>query len=238
MEKIQLEDIKVSIVIPCFNEKNNIQKIIEAVLNSPVPNQEIIVVDDFSTDGTRDILQQKIEPLVYKVIYQKKNTGKGAALRTGFNNISGDIVIIQDADLEYSPKEYPTLLEPILEGNADVVYGSRFMGGRPHRVLYYWHFIGNIFLTTLSNIFTNINLTDMETCYKVFKREIIQSIKIEEDRFGFEPEITAKVAKSGCRIYEVGISYYGRTYQEGKKINWKDGFSALWCILKYNLFKK
>ena len=238
MEKIQLEDIKVSIVIPCFNEKNNIQKIIEAVLNSPVPNQEIIVVDDFSTDGTRDILQQKIEPLVYKVIYQKKNTGKGAALRTGFNNISGDIVIIQDADLEYSPKEYPTLLEPILEGNADVVYGSRFMGGRPHRVLYYWHFIGNIFLTTLSNIFTNINLTDMETCYKVFKREIIQSIKIEEDRFGFEPEITAKVAKSGCRIYEVGISYYGRTYQEGKKINWKEGFSALWCILKYNLFKK
>lgn len=238
MEKIQLEDIKVSIVIPCFNEKNNIQKIIEAVLNSPVPNQEIIVVDDFSTDGTRDILQQKIEPLVYKVIYQKKNTGKGAALRTGFNNINGDIVIIQDADLEYSPKEYPTLLEPILEGNADVVYGSRFMGGRPHRVLYYWHFIGNIFLTTLSNIFTNINLTDMETCYKVFKREIIQSIKIEEDRFGFEPEITAKVAKSGCRIYEVGISYYGRTYQEGKKINWKDGFSALWCILKYNLFKK
>ena len=237
MKKVQLKDIKVSIVIPCFNEKNNIQEIIEAVIDSPVPNKEIIVVDDCSTDGTREILQKQIEPLVDKIIYHEKNKGKGAALRTGISNVTGDIVIIQDADLEYDPKEYSILLEPFIEGKADVVFGSRFMGGRPHRVLYYWHSLGNTFLTTLSNMFTNINLTDMETCYKVFRREIIQSIKIEEDRFGFDPEITAKVAKLGCRIYEVGISYSGRTYQEGKKINWKDGIHALWCILKYNLFR-
>jgi len=238
MKKLPLGDKKVSIVIPCFNESNSIKDIIKAVIDSPVPNKEIIIVDDCSTDGTREILQQQIEPLVDKIIYHEKNKGKGAALRTGISNVTGDIVIIQDADLEYSPKEYPILLEPFIEGKADVVYGSRFIGGRPHRVLYYWHSLANIFLTTLSNMLSNINLTDMETCYKVFRREIIQSIKIEEDRFGFEPEITTKIAKLGCRIYEVGISYYGRTYQEGKKINWKDGIHALWCILKYNLFRK
>ena len=237
MKKLLLGDIKVSIVIPCFNENNSIKDIIKAVMDSPVPNKEIIVVDDCSTDGTREILQQQIEPLVDKIIYHEKNKGKGAALRTGISNVTGDIVIIQDADLEYNPKEYTILLEPFIEGKADVVYGSRFMGGRPHRVLYYWHSLANIFLTTLSNMFTNINLTDMETCYKVFRREIIQSIKIEEDRFGFEPEITAKITKLECRIYEVGISYYGRTYQEGKKINWKDGIHAIYCILKYNIFR-
>ena len=195
MKKLQLKEIKVSIVIPCFNEKNTILEIVKKVIDSPVPNKEIIIVDNYSTDGTREILKQKVEPLVDKIIYHKKNQGKGASLRTAFANITGDIVIIQDADLEYNPQEYLVLLEPFIEGKADVVYGSRFMGGRPHRVLYYWHSIGNIFLTTLSNMLTNINLTDMETCYKVFKREIIQSIKIEEDRFGFEPEITAKIAK-------------------------------------------
>lgn len=238
MKKLKLKDIKVSIVIPCFNEKNTILEIVKGVIASPVPNKEIIIVDDYSTDGTREILKQKVEPLVDKIIYHEKNQGKGASLRTAFANITGDIIIIQDADLEYNPKEYPILLEPFIEGKADVVYGSRFMGGRPHRVLYYWHSLANIFLTTLSNMFTNINLTDIETCYKVFRREIIQSIKIEENRFGFEPEVTAKIAKLGCRIYEVGISYSGRTYQEGKKINWKDGISALRCILKYNLFRR
>lgn len=234
----KLKDIKVSIVIPCFNEKNTILEIVKEVIDSPVSNKEVIIVDNYSTDGTREILKQKVEPLVDKIIYHEKNKGKGASLRTAFANITGDIVIIQDADLEYNPKEYPILLEPILSGKADVVFGSRFMGARPHRVLYYWHSVGNKFLTILSNIFTNINLTDMETCYKVFKREIIQSIKIEEDHFGFEPEITAKVAKLGCRIYEVGISYSGRTYQEGKKVNWKDGIYAIYCILKYNLFRR
>ncbi len=228
--------MKLSVVIPCYNELDTISTIVEAVKRSPVPSLEIIIVDDCSTDGTRNLLQSKIEAQVDQVIYHSRNRGKGAALRSGFAAATGDIVIVQDADMEYDPQEFPRVIAPIVEGKADVVFGSRFQGGFPHRVVYYWHMVGNKFLTTLSNMFTNINLTDMETCYKAFRREIIQSIKIREDRFGFEPEITAKVAKMGCRIYEVGISYYGRTYKEGKKIGWKDGFWAIYCILKYNLF--
>ncbi len=229
-----------SIIIPCYNEINTIDTIIDAVNRSPIEKKEIIVVDDFSTDGTREKLKKEIESSdrVAKVLYHEKNQGKGAALRTGIQAARGDIVIIQDADLEYDPQEYPKLIAPILNGKADVVFGSRFMGGDAHRVIYYWHRLGNQVLTTLSNMCTNLDLTDMETCYKVFRREIIQSISIEENRFGFEPEITAKIAKLNCRIYEVGISYFGRTYNEGKKIGWKDGVSALYCILKYNLFRK
>jgi len=228
--------MKLSIVIPCFNERQTIEEIISAVKAAPVESIEIIVVDDCSTDGTAQILREKIEPLVDKVIYHEVNRGKGAALRTGFKEATGDIVVVQDADLEYDPQQYPILMEPILQDRADVVFGSRFMGGLPHRVVYFWHMVGNKFLTLLSNAFTNINLTDMETCYKMFRREIIQSIDIKEDRFGFEPEITAKLAKGGYRIYEVGISYYGRTYSEGKKIGWKDGLRAIYAILKYNIF--
>ena len=228
--------MKLSVVIPCFNEVGTIGQVVEAVKASPVKNCEIIIVDDCSIDGTRELLKSKIESQVDQVIYHSKNRGKGAALRTGFAAATGDIVIVQDADLEYDPQEYPLLIDPIVNNKADVVFGSRFQGGRPHRVVYYWHMVGNKVLTTLSNMFTNINLTDMETCYKAFRREIIQSITIEEKRFGFEPEITDKVAKMNCRIYEVGISYYGRTYKEGKKIGWKDGIRAILCILKYNLF--
>jgi glycosyltransferase involved in cell wall biosynthesis len=229
--------MKLSVVIPCFNEVGTIGQVVEAVKASPIQDCEIIIVDDCSTDGTRELLRSKLESQVDQVIYHKNNKGKGAAIRTGFAAVSGDIVIVQDADLEYDPQEYPLLIEPILNDKADVVFGSRFQGGRPHRVVYYWHMVGNKILTTLSNMLTNINLTDMETCYKAFRVEIIQSIKIKENRFGFEPEITAKVAKKNCRIYEVGISYYGRTYKEGKKIGWKDGIRAIFCIFRYGLFQ-
>ena len=229
--------MKLTIVIPCYNEKNTIETLITAVKNSPYENKEIIVVDDCSTDGTREILRDRFESLVDRIIYHEKNSGKGAALRTGFQAANGDVVMVQDADLEYDPNEYPKIIEPILQDKADVVYGSRFVGGEPHRVLYFWHRLGNGLLTLLSNMFTNLNLTDMETCYKAFRRSIIQSIEIEEDRFGFEPEITAKVAKKRCRVFEVGISYSGRTYEAGKKIGWRDGIKAIYCIIKYNLFR-
>lgn len=224
---------KLSIVMPVFNEAAFILQIIDTVLKTPYA-KELIVVDDASTDGTREILE-KIDAPEVKVIFHSENTGKGGALRTGFAHAAGDIVLIQDADLEYDPAEYPVLLQPIIDGKADVVFGSRFAGYGAHRVLYFWHYAGNRFLTLLSNIFTNLNLTDMETCYKVFTRRALEGITIEEARFGFEPEITAKLARRKLRIYEVPISYYGRTYEEGKKINWKDGVRALWCIIKYNL---
>jgi glycosyltransferase involved in cell wall biosynthesis len=229
--------MRLSVVIPCYNERETIRHIVEAVRNSPYEAKEIIIVDDCSNDGTRELLKSEIAPAVDKILYHEVNRGKGAALRTGIQAATGDIVIIQDADREYDPKEYQFLIEPILRNEADVVFGSRFLGGRPHRVLYFWHSVGNGVLTLLSNMLTNLNLTDMETGFKVFRRELIQSITIEEDRFGFEPEITAKIAKLQCRVYEVGISYYGRTYAEGKKINWKDGVWAIWCIVKYNFFR-
>ena len=227
--------MKVSIVIPCYNEKNTIEKIVEAVRNAPLESREIIMVDDCSQDGTQAVLKEKISQMVDQVIYHPVNRGKGAALRSGFAAANGDIILVQDADLEYNPEDYPVLLEPLMSGKADAVFGSRFMGGRPHRVLFFWHMAGNKFLTLLSNMFTNLNLTDMETGYKAFKASVIKSIRIEEDRFGVEPEIIAKLARTDCRIYEVGISYSGRTYAEGKKINWKDGVRAIYAIVKYNL---
>ncbi len=233
-----LNNITLSVIIPCYNEIDTIRALVDAVKAAPVPNKEIIIVDDCSTDGTTELLKNTIASLVDKVCYHAVNQGKGAALRTGIAAATGDYVIIQDADLEYDPEEYPILLAPLLSGKAAAVFGSRFISGGAHRVVYFWHSVGNRFLTTLSNMFTNINLTDMETCYKVFKREVIQSISIQENRFGFEPEITAKIAKMKIPIYEVGISYYGRTYEEGKKIGWKDGCRAIWCIVKYNVFSR
>jgi glycosyltransferase involved in cell wall biosynthesis len=227
--------MKLSIVIPCYNEAKTIRTIVERVRASTYPDKEIIIVDDCSRDGTRDVLRTQIEPLVDKIIYHEVNQGKGAALRSGFKAVTGDAVIVQDADLEYDPNEYAKIMKPIVDGKADVVFGSRFMGGEAHRVHYFWHMIGNKFLTLFSNMMTNLNLTDMETCYKAFRREVLQQIEIEENRFGFEPEITAKVARLNVVIFEVGISYYGRSYAEGKKIGWRDGFRALWAILKYNL---
>lgn len=221
--------------MPIYNERPTLRAVVERVLAVPL-EIELLCVDDGSRDGSREVLQElsSAKPRV-RVFFQQQNMGKGAALRRGIQEATGDFVIVQDADLEYDPAEYPSLLRPLLEDKADVVYGSRFLGGAPHRVLYFWHSVGNWLLTLLSNCLTNINLSDMETCYKVFRREVIQSIPIEEDRFGFEPEITVKVAKRRLRIYEVGISYQGRTYEEGKKIGWKDGVRALWCLLKYSL---
>lgn len=237
---------KLSVVIPVYNERSTIEQVLERVQAVDI-SKEIVIVDDDSTDGTREFLgdlsrasenpppKVQLDRSNIKVFFQEKNQGKGAALRRGFEEASGEVIVIQDADLEYDPEDYHALLDPIERGLGDVVYGSRFLGG-PHRVLYFWHSLGNTFLTTLSNVFTNLNLTDVWTCYKLFKKEVLQEISLKEDRFGFEPEITAKIAKGSWRVYEVPISYWGRTYAEGKKITWKDGAKGIWCILRYNLF--
>lgn len=229
--------MKLSVIIPCYNEEKTIEQVIRSVRDSGYSPLEVIVVDDCSTDATPGILSGSISKEIDVHIAHERNLGKGAALRSGIAAASGELIIVQDADLEYDPKEYPKLIEPIKQGLADVVYGSRFAGGDAHRVLYYWHSVGNKILTQLSNMFTNLNLTDMETCYKLFKREVIQGIDIQENRFGFEPEITAKIARLNLRIYEVGISYNGRTYEEGKKIGLKDAWRALYAIAKYNIFE-
>ncbi len=229
--------MKLSVVIPVYNERATILEIVNRVRALPL-ELEIIVVDDASTDGTRDILKREIEPLVARVLYQDRNRGKGAAIRTGIAHATGDVTVIQDADLEYDPQDLLVLLRPIETDKADVVYGSRFASGKERRVLFFWHSLGNRFLTVLSNCFTNLNLTDMETCYKMFRTPLIQSIRLEQDRFGFEPEVTAKISRTRCRVYEVGISYSGRDYAEGKKIGWKDGVQAIWCILKYGLLRR
>ena len=228
--------MRLSVIIPVYNERATIARLLQRVRDVNI-EKEIIVVDDGSTDGTREVLE-KLQDKIDILVYHDRNQGKGAAIRTGVVKATGDVVVIQDADLEYDPQEYHRLIKPIADGRADVVYGSRFMGGDEHRVLFFWHFVGNQFLTLLSNMFTNLNLTDMETCYKMLKADVIKGITIEQNRFGFEPEITAKVAKMHCRIYEVGISYSGRDYTEGKKIGWKDGFQAMWCIIKYSLRRK
>ena len=230
-----MDNFLLSVVIPCFNEKEFIREIVDRVNSAPIANKEIILVDDNSNDGTREIIKNEIEQKVTKVIYHDRNIGKGAALRSGFKEVKGDIIIVQDADLEYDPNEYQRLIKPIVEGRADVVYGSRFVVSQEHRVLYFWHMIGNKLLTLISNVFTNLNLTDMETCYKVFKKDVLDRISLQEDRFGFDPEITAKIAKLGCSIYEIGISYSGRTYAQGKKIGWADGIKVLGAIIRYNL---
>ncbi|MDQ6859663.1 MAG: glycosyltransferase family 2 protein [Verrucomicrobiota bacterium] len=226
--------MRVSVVIPCYNEKDTIESVVARVRASAITDVEIIVVDDGSTDGTSDILKERVAASADHVIYHAQNRGKGAALRSAFAAASGDVLVVQDADLEYSPDDYPALLEPILSGKADAVFGSRFMGGRPHRVVYFWHMVGNKFLTLLSNMCTNINLTDMESGSKAIRTSVLRQIELRENRFGIEPELTAKIARAGCRIYEVGISYDGRTYDEGKKITWRDGFYAIYAILKYN----